>query len=187
MVGMQSAQVAQYAEDLFHTCLLFFLHVSSFLTCWPSLPLLLNFCFALFFFLKFLLLPPPPPHRTLCAICVCVSAVCVSAVCVGPRFVAPLDPTLPTRTPLRRTSLRRTPSPPPDRPKFRSFFPSPTTIFFLSFSLFGVLPLNFGGVFEARGFTRQPENSKRAHLRGPGLQNTTQIPREDPQRREKKE
>ena len=33
-----------------------------------------------------------------------------------------------------------------------------------------------------RGFTRQPENSKRAHFRAPALQNTTKIPREDPQR-----
>ena len=33
-----------------------------------------------------------------------------------------------------------------------------------------------------RGFTRQPENSKRAHLRVPAFQNTTKIPREDPQR-----
>ena len=30
--------------------------------------------------------------------------------------------------------------------------------------------------------TRQPENSKRAHFRAPALQNTTKIPREDPQR-----
>ena len=30
--------------------------------------------------------------------------------------------------------------------------------------------------------SRQPENSKRAHFRAPVLQNTTKIPREDPQR-----
>ena len=30
--------------------------------------------------------------------------------------------------------------------------------------------------------TRQPENSQRAHFRAPALQNTTKIPREDPQR-----
>ena len=36
-----------------------------------------------------------------------------------------------------------------------------------------------------QGFTRQPENSKRAHLTVPTLQNTTEIPREDPQKRQK--
>ena len=73
-------------------------------------------------------------------------------------------------------------------PKFRVFFPSPATIFLSFFPLLGVLSLNFGGVFEGRdpemctfglsgcrvilrrlwgrrGFTRQPENSKRAHFR----------------------
>ena len=34
--------------------------------------------------------------------------------------------------------------------------------------------------------TRQPENSKRAHLSVPALQNTTKIPREDPQRGKKR-
>ena len=38
-----------------------------------------------------------------------------------------------------------------------------------------------------RGFTRQPENSKRAHLRVPAFKNTTKIPREDPQREKKSE
>ena len=38
----------------------------------------------------------------------------------------------------------------------------------------------------AGGFTRQPENSKRAHLSAPALQNTTKIPREDPQRGKKR-
>ena len=33
--------------------------------------------------------------------------------------------------------------------------------------------------------TRQPENSKRAHFRAPALQNTTKIPREDPERHRK--
>ena len=32
------------------------------------------------------------------------------------------------------------------------------------------------------GFTRQPENSKRAHSKAPALQNTTKIPRKDPPR-----
>ena len=36
------------------------------------------------------------------------------------------------------------------------------------------------------GFTRQPENSKRAHLRVPAFKNTTKIPREDPQRKRMK-
>ena len=47
------------------------------------------------------------------------------------------------------TALRRT-SPPPDRPKFRSFFPSPTTIS-LCLCLSGVFSLNFGGFCEAPG------------------------------------
>ena len=34
-------------------------------------------------------------------------------------------------------------------------------------------------------FTRQPENSKRAHSRVPAFKNTTKIPREDPQRERK--
>ena len=38
--------------------------------------------------------------------------------------------------------------PPPDRPKFRAFFSSPTSIFTLSLS--GGLLLNFGGVFEGQ-------------------------------------
>ena len=37
-----------------------------------------------------------------------------------------------------------------------------------------------------RGLTRQPENSKRAHFRAPALQNTTKIPREDPQEGEER-
>ena len=36
-----------------------------------------------------------------------------------------------------------------------------------------------------RGFTRQPENSKRAYLRVPAFKNTTKIQREDPREREK--
>ena len=36
------------------------------------------------------------------------------------------------------------------------------------------------------GFTRQPENSKRAHLSAPALQTPPKIPREDPQRGKKR-
>ena len=36
------------------------------------------------------------------------------------------------------------------------------------------------------GFTRQPENSKRAHLTAPALPNTTKTTREDTQRDTKK-
>ena len=36
------------------------------------------------------------------------------------------------------------------------------------------------------GFTRQPENSKRAHLSAPAFRNTTKIPREDPHEREER-
>ena len=40
--------------------------------------------------------------------------------------------------------------PPPDRPKFRSFFPSPATIFILFSLSCWSFALNFGGVFEDR-------------------------------------
>ena len=38
-----------------------------------------------------------------------------------------------------------------------------------------------------RGFTRQPENSKRAQTRVPAFKNTTKIQREDPERHKKSE
>ena len=69
-----------------------------------------------------------------CALCGCV--VCFVRVCVS---AGPL------------------PAPPPDRPKFRAFFPPPLPFLSLSlwgslrvfFSLSGVFSKNFGGVFEA--------------------------------------
>ena len=57
------------------------------------------------------------------------------------------------RTPLRRTPLRRTPlcrTPPPDRPKFRSFFPSPAPLSF-SLSLSGCLLVEFWLFFSKAG------------------------------------
>ena len=48
-------------------------------------------------------------------------------------------------------------------------------------------PLSKASAHLVRGFTRQPKNSKRAHFRGPGASNTTEIPREDPQRHKKSE
>ena len=77
-----------------------------------------------------------------------------------------------------------------DRPKFRSFFSLPRRKIRSFLPSLGVFSLNFGGVFEGRalkcarlgslvvvwnpggfgGFTRQPENSKRAHLSAPALQ-----------------
>ena len=76
-------------------------------------------------------------------LCVCVCCVCVSPVCLlcvsGPRFVCS------PRTPLPRTSLLRT-ALPPDRPKFRFFFPSPATIFIHS-SLSGGLLVEFWWCF----------------------------------------
>ena len=57
-------------------------------------------------------------------------------------------------------------------PKFRAFFPRP--------------PLFYSFILSRRGFTRRPENSKRAHLRVPTLQshhqNSTKRP---PEEREK--
>ena len=92
--------------------------------------------------------------------------------------------TLTPTTPLPRTALRldRPPPGPPSartalRPKFALFFP-PATIFILS-SLSGGLLLEFWWLCRL-GL------SKRAHFRVPALQNTTQIPREDPQEREER-
>ena len=66
--------------------------------------------------------------------------------------------------------------PPPDRPKFRSFFPSPAAKFVLFFPLWGSsrgILVVFEGrdpqMCTRRGFTRQPENSKCAHLRVPSF------------------
>ena len=106
--------------------------------------------------------------------------------------------------PLRRTPpLRRTTQ------NSALFFPSPATIFILSLS-FGVLSLNIGGVFlkagnpemctfglsgcrvkprlflGRRGFTRQPEISKRAPLRALVLQTPPKFHEEDTQRETKR-
>ena len=82
---------------------------------------------------------------------------------------------------------------PLDRPKFRSFFSVSRRKIRSFLPSLGVFSLNSGGVFEfrdpqmctfglcdcrvkpwrlrgRRGFTRQPENSKRAHLSAPALQ-----------------
>ena len=96
-------------------------------------------------------------------------------------------------------------------PKISSFFPSPATKFVLFFPLwassrgilvvfeapgpelceFGVLWLSCaspGGPvwWGRRGFTRQPELPKRAHLRVPAFKNTSKIQREDTQRGKKR-
>ena len=141
----------------------------------------------------------------LCVFCVCVFCVCLCGVGVGftvsvwgfqgfglVMFGAP-------GTALPRTAL------PLDRPKFRSFSPlSPQNSLFSSLS--GCLLVEFWWCFEdrdpqmctfglsgcrvkprrlrgRRGFTRQPENSKRER---PGASNTAKIPREDPQRGKKR-
>ena len=72
-------------------------------------------------------------------------------------------------SPLPRTPLPRTPHP-PDRPKFRSFFPRPPQFSFFLPSL-RVFSWNFGGVFESW----DPEMctfglSRRAHFRALALQ-----------------
>ena len=43
-----------------------------------------------------------------------------------------------------------------------------------------------GSLAVVRGFTRQPDNSKRVHLTAPALPNTTKNPREDPPRETKR-
>ena len=101
--------------------------------------------------------------------------------------------------------------PPPDRPKISLFFfPSPATVFILFSLSCWSFSLNFGGVFEdrdpqmctfgvlgllcetsaasgaRRGFTRQPENSKRAHLSAPALQTPPKFHEKDQQESEKR-
>ena len=123
------------------------------------------------------------PNRVrLVVVCVCVCAVWW--VCV---FVCGV---LCVRCPRNRPSRDRLPL---DRPKCRSFFSLSRRTIRSFLSSLGVFSLNFGGVFEGRdpqmctfglsgccvkpqrlrgrrGFTRQPENSKRAHLSVPALQ-----------------
>ena len=124
---------------------------------------------------------------------VVVVVVRVGGVVVG------LDPLAPD--PFWRTPPP--PDPPPrDRPKFRAFFSLSRHQFrFFSLSLC-VFSLNFGGFCEdrdpqlctfglsgcgvkprrlccRRGFTQQPENSKRAHLTPPALQAPPKNPREN--------
>ena len=114
-------------------------------------------------------------------------------------------PQTPSLGPPCRTPLPRTP-PPPDRPKFRSFFPSPAS--FRSFSLsLGVFSLNFGCCLKRRGlivfgvlalscetpaapkplgFHTTAREPNRAHFSFPAFKNTTKIQREDAQRDTKK-
>ena len=77
--------------------------------------------------------------------------------------------------------------PPLGPPKIsRFFFPLPPD-HFRSFSLSGGLLVEFWScLWGRRGFTRQPENSKRAHLRVPALQKHHQISTRRPPEREKK-
>ena len=89
------------------------------------------------------------------------------------------------RTPRSRTL------PPPDPPKFRVFSISRHN--FLSFSLFGVLSLNFGGVFEGPdpemctfGLSGCRVNSKRAHFRAPALQTPPKFHEKTKEREERK-
>ena len=112
----------------------------------------------------------------LCAVVLCgvvcrvrcvVRGVCSRFSCVLPR-------------PLRRTSPPD--SPPPDRPKCRSLFPFPATIFFLSSLSWGcsrgilVVFLKAGTLKCARLEFLVCRVKPRAHFRAPALQNTTRRP-----------
>ena len=68
-------------------------------------------------------------ESVLCCLCLCC---CVRASSAGPPSAGP-----PSAYP-----------PPPDRPKFRSFFPSPATVFILFSLSCWSFSLNFGCVFE---------------------------------------
>ena len=88
---------------------------------------------------------------------------------------------LPGPPPLQRTT------PPPDRPKFRSFFSLSRRKFHSFFSLWGVFSLNFGAVFEGWGAQKNTFGlSKTRTFERPGASNTTKIPREDPPRERRK-
>ena len=115
-----------------------------------------------------------PKSSCVCVCCVCL--LCVSAVCVGPRLRDP-----PTPRPSAEPSLRRT-APPPDRPKFRFFFLLPPPFsFFLSLS--GCLLVSF---FPLSGCLLVYFAGRRSTFEVPTDQNTTKIPREDPQRERRK-
>ena len=145
-----------------------------------------------------------------CCVCVCCWCVvgvllvccwCVVGVLLVCCWFGPSLPTLdPPPLPYAGPPLRRTAQ------NVFFFSPSPAPIFAFFVSL-GVFSSNCGGVFEGRspqmcpfglsgcrvkprllwGFTRQPENSKRAHLSFPAFKNTTKIPRKDTQRERHKE
>ena len=128
--------------------------------------------------------------------CVCVCGGCVQGLSAGPPCAGPPPPDR-----LRRTAL----------PKFRSFFPSPATVFILFSLSCWSFSLNFGGVLKtgtlkcarlgsravfetpaappdraAGARTRQPENSKRAHLSAPAPQTPPKFHEKD-QKRGRKE
>ena len=109
-------------------------------------------------------------------------------------------PLLWTPSPLRRSAPSPRPPPSAGRPHARPpsarppkislfFFLSPAGNFILSFSLWGVFSLNFGGVRSAGaltfGLSGCRVNSKRVHLSFPALQTPPKF-NENPQR-EKKE
>ena len=119
----------------------------------------------------------------LCCLCVsmCVYVcvyVCVCVVCVvwcvwwvgGFKIFGPLRWTAPSARP----------------PKISHFFSLHRGKFHSFFSLWVVFSLNFGGVFGRRGFTQQPENSKRAHLCAPALQTPPKFTRRPPRDREER-
>ena len=78
-------------------------------------------------------------------------------------------------------------TPPPSSPqKNRAFSPLPPQLSFFLHFFWGSSRGIWWCFWGRRGFTRQPENSKRAHFRAPGASNTTKIPRKDPQRERRK-
>ena len=154
---------------------------------------------------------PPLPKTTLCGThrcvvwCVvvvlcCVVVWCVGAVCVQ-NFRGCVENLGAPPTPLRRTpSPDSNPSAGP--PKISLFFSLSRHNFLSFFSLFGVLSLNFGGVFEGRekgiytfglsgcrgppGLHTTTRELQTCTFQGPGASNTTKIPRKDPKKREER-
>ena len=128
---------------------------------WPMGLLFGICCSCLFFWAMDLPAPPNPLPNPLVRyppLCCVVCRCGVSVLCVMKDLGAPLDPPSADPPPLRRLPFRQTAQ------IFALFFPSPAT---------------------RQGFTRQHENSKRAHSRVPALQTPPKFHDRTPRKEER--